>query len=105
MKTNLSKSLFAAAALSIVAPVLAEERPVRIKTDGMPSYLRERLQAKAQEGPTALIQYVNRTRMMGYQIRVEDIVVPHATVAAASASTEAPRAEQPASKREAVAVK
>lgn len=99
MKTNATKLILAAAALVVAGSALAQEaeRPVQIRTDGLPSHLAERLQAKAQEGPTALIQYVNRTRMMGHQVRVEEIVLKAdeaATLAAKKADGKMARADE-----------
>ena len=86
MKTQLAKSLVAAAALVVAGSALAQAaQPVRIKTEGLPNHVRERLEAKAQEGPEALIQYVNRTRMLGYQVRVEEIVLKPEEAAAVAA--------------------
>lgn len=74
MKNILTRTLIAAAALAAGSAV-ATEQPVRVKTDGLPSHMRLQIQAAAQQGPTALRHYLQRTRMIGYNLRVEDVVV------------------------------
>jgi hypothetical protein len=93
MNTKLIKRLIAAAALAVAGSVGAQEaeKPVPIRTDGLPSHVRARLEAKAQEGSAALIQYVNRTRMMGHQVRVEDIVEPSKGTFAAQKERKEPK--------------
>ena len=73
MKTNLTRTLLAAATLAVAGSALAEQ-PVRVRTDGLPTHMRERIEAAAQEGPTALRQYLQRTRMVGYNLRMEEVV-------------------------------
>lgn len=82
MKTNSTQFLLAAA-LVLAGSAFAQqtEAPVRIKTDGLSADMRDRLEAKAQQGLPALIQYVNRTRMI-YQLRVQDLVIPEDTARA-----------------------
>ena len=67
--------ILAAAALLAAASAQAAESPVRVRTDGMPSHMRLQVEAAAQQGPTALRQYLQRTRMLGYNLRVEEVVV------------------------------
>lgn len=83
---NAATRWLAAAALCIPAPVVAQfvEEPVAVRTEGLPTHLRLRVEEKAQEGATALIHYVNRTRMMGWQLRVEEIVAAGDAVRTAS---------------------
>jgi hypothetical protein len=84
MKTNLTKHLLAAATLVFATSALAQdaEKPVNVITDGLSPQLKARIQEKAQQGPTALIRYVNGTRHI-HNLRVEMIVKPDdaATVA------------------------
>ena len=85
MKTNSTQFLLAAA-LVLAGSAFAQqtEAPVRIKTDGLSADMRDRLEAKAQQGLPALIQYVNRTRMI-YQLRVQDLVISEEDTARAEA--------------------
>jgi hypothetical protein len=84
MKTNIARTLIAAAALAVAAPVYAQEAepPVAVKTDGLPPQLQMRLQEKAQQGQTAVIQYINRTRNV-HNLRAEDVIKPLPADAAA----------------------
>ena len=91
MKNKLTRTLFAAAALA-AGSALATEQPVRVRTDGLPTHMRQQVEAAAQQGPTALRQYLQRTRMLGYQLRVEEVVVGHDLVGVAKGSP----AEKPA---------
>ena len=62
--TRLSKALIAAAALVAAGDVLAQRRPeppVEVNVDGLPTHVRERVLAKAQQGRTALIQFLHRS--------------------------------------------
>ena len=105
MNTNLKPHVGSIAAIAaftlgaIVGPVFAQqpEPPVAVKTDGMPSHLRERILEKAAQGQTALIQYINRTKTV-HQLRVEDVVKPprEATLAAKPDETGKRVAEAPA---------
>ena len=74
MKNTIARTLVAAAALA-AGSAIATEQPVRVKTDGLPSHMRLQVEAAAQQGPTALRHYLQRTRMIGYNLRVEDVVV------------------------------
>lgn len=85
MKTSAFRIALSLTALSMAGSAFAQDAPVRIDTAGLPTNVAARLQAKAQEGSTALIQYVNRTRMLGYQVRVDEIVVTAAPALAARA--------------------
>ena len=56
--------LIASAALAAAGDAASQSRPeppVEVNVDGMPTHLRERVLAKAQEGRTALIQYLHRS--------------------------------------------
>jgi hypothetical protein len=66
MKTNLTKHLVTAAAFAFSGSVCAQEsgQPVAVKVDGLPRHVAERVQEKARQGPAALRQYVQRTRMI-----------------------------------------
>jgi len=55
-------------------PRAAAEPPVRIRTEGLPAHVAERLHEKARLGMTELVHYVNRTRMMGHQVRLADLL-------------------------------
>ena len=70
-------SFFAAASAAAQQP----EMPVAVKTEGLPEHLRARIEAKAQEGPTSLIRYINSTRHL-HNLRVEEIVLSEAEAAA-----------------------
>ena len=62
--TRLTRIVLTAAALAAAADVLAQRRPeppVEVNVDGLPTHVRERVLAKAQQGRTALIQYLHRT--------------------------------------------
>ena len=61
--TRLSRALLVAAALAAAADALAQRRepPVEVNVQGLPTHVRDRILAKAQEGRTALIQYLHRT--------------------------------------------
>ena len=89
MNTNLIRTLIAASFFAAAAPVLAQEaeKPVAVKTDGLPGHVRARIEAKAQEGPTALIRYINSTRHI-HNLRVEMVVVPEETAPAQNVSKE-----------------
>ena len=73
MKKSLTRGLCVAALC--VAGVAAAEQPVRVRTDGLPTHMRLRVEAVAQQGPTALRQYLQRTRMVGYNLRIEEVAV------------------------------
>ena len=74
MKTN-TKLFIAAASRVVATSAVAQEaeKPVRVKTDGMPEYLKVRIEAAAQQGPTALRRYLDSTRHI-HNIRMESIV-------------------------------
>ena len=74
MKNTLIRTLVAAAALA-AGSAHANEQAVRVKTDGLPTHMKQQVEAAAQQGPTALRQYLQRTRMIGYNLRVEEVVV------------------------------
>jgi hypothetical protein len=62
--TRLARILLTAAALAATGDALAQRRPeppVEVNVDGLPTHVRERVLAKAQQGRTALIQYLHRT--------------------------------------------
>ena len=81
MKHNIVKSALASLALAVTSAVpLAgtvcaqeAERPVAVKTEGMPAHVRSRVEDRAQQGQTAVIQYLNRTRSV-HQLRPEDVI-------------------------------
>jgi len=72
MNKSITRGLLAAATLC-VAGVAAAEQPVRVRTDGLPTHMRLQVEAAAQQGPTALRQYLQRTRMVGYNLRIEEV--------------------------------
>ena len=60
----------------VALPAAAEgtgEAPVAVKTDNLPTHVRARLEAAAQQGSQAVIRFVNRTRML-YMLRAEDVI-------------------------------
>ena len=77
MKSIVARQVTAAIALAIALPVSAQviEPPVVVKTDGLPSHVRKRLEEKARKGRTAVIQYINRTRNT-HNLYVVDILGP-----------------------------
>ena len=76
MKTNIAR-LIVAATLPVAPYAVAQsEAPVQIKTDHLPATVAARLQAKAQEGPSSLIRYVYRNRMLYPYVSIDEIVVP-----------------------------
>ena len=85
MKTRTRNMLLSAATLALSGTVLAQE-PVRVKTDGLPTHMRERIEAAAQQGPVALRQYLQRTRMVGYNLRLEEVVADADIVGVAARS-------------------
>ena len=58
---NLSRIVLSAALTALALPVASQEaeRPVAVKTAGLPDHVRARIEAKAQEGPSSLIRYIN----------------------------------------------
>jgi len=75
MKIRSIRTFVGVAALLAAAGAAAQgaEPPVAVKTDGLPSHVRERIEAKAKQGLTPLIQYLNASRPV-HQLRAEDIV-------------------------------
>jgi len=80
---NLSRIVLSAALTALALPVASQEaeRPVAVKTAGLPDHVRARIEAKAQEGPSSLIRYINSTRHL-HNLRVEEIVVSEAETGA-----------------------
>lgn len=72
MNKTTPRSLLAVATLAVAGSAFAEP-PVRVRTDGLPTHMRERIESVAQQGPTALRQYLQRARMVGYNLRLEDV--------------------------------
>ena len=64
MKSTLLKSVALAGLLSVSGVTYAQEQAVSVNTEGMPEYLAAKVQAYAQEGPTALRRFAWRTRMI-----------------------------------------
>ncbi|HYC35069.1 MAG TPA: hypothetical protein VEC19_01505 [Usitatibacter sp.] len=60
---SLPKALIVAVALAAAGDAFAQrpEPPVEVNVEGLPTHVRARLLAKAQEGRTALIQYLHRS--------------------------------------------
>ena len=69
---NIARILLAGTTLALSATALADA-PVGIKTEGLPTHMRQQLEAAAQPGPAALRQYLQRTRMVGYTLRIEEV--------------------------------
>jgi hypothetical protein len=88
MKTN-SKLMVAAAAFVVSTSAFAQEaeKPVTVKTDGLPDHVRARIEEKAQKGLTELTRYVNSTRHI-HNLRVEFIVKPEDASTTAKVSAE-----------------
>lgn len=72
MKNVITRGLLAAATLCVASVAMAEQ-PVRVRTDGLPTHMKQQVEAAAQQGPTALRQYLQRTRMVGYNLRIEEV--------------------------------
>jgi len=70
------KKLLLVLALAGAAPSLAQpaEPPVRIRTEGLPAHVAQRLHEKARLGMTELVRYIHRTRMMGHQVSVSELL-------------------------------
>ena len=97
MKNTLTRTLVAAAALA-AGTTFANEQPVRVKTDGLPTHMKLQVQAAAQQGPTALRQYLQRTRMLGYNLRVEEVVADADLVGVMAKSPPQPTPEKVAAR-------
>ena len=100
MKKSITRGLLAAATLCVAGAALAEQ-PVRVRTDGLPTHMRLQVEAAAQQGPTALRQYLQRTRMVGYNLRLEEVAVDTDIVGLVAKAREA----QPAKRKLAEASK
>jgi hypothetical protein len=97
MKNTLIRTLVAAAALA-AGSAYANEQPVRVKTDGLPIHMKQQVQAAAQQGPTALRQYLQRTRMIGYNLRLEEVVADADLVGVMAKSSPQPKQEKVAAR-------
>lgn len=65
MTIKCTKHILAAAALAFTGSVFAQdEQPVTVNTDGLSATLAEKVKEKAQQGPTELRRFVERTRMI-----------------------------------------
>jgi hypothetical protein len=79
MKRTIAKGALASLAFAVALPfagtICAQEgeRPVAVKTDGMPAHVRSRVEERAQQGQTSVIRYLNRTRSV-HQLRPEDVI-------------------------------
>jgi hypothetical protein len=76
MKITSIRMVVGAGLLLAAAGVAAEdaaEPAVAVKVDGLSTHVRSRIEAKAKQGLTALIQYLNTSRPV-HQLRAEDIV-------------------------------
>ena len=87
MKTT-TRSLFLAAGCVMAGSAFAEPA-VQVRTEGLPTHMKQQVQAAAQQGPTALRQYLQRTRMVGYNLRMEEVVTNADLVGVQSKSPEA----------------
>jgi hypothetical protein len=72
---QITHPLAAAALFAVAGIALAHETepPVAVNLEGVPRQMRERIAQKAQEGETALIRYLARTRHM-HNLRPEEII-------------------------------
>jgi hypothetical protein len=77
MNSRLTQHLIAASLLALAGSVGAQEaeKPVAVNVEGMPAHLSARLQEKAKQGPTAVIQYINRTRHI-HNLRADAVIKP-----------------------------
>jgi TonB family protein len=90
MKTNLTKHLFGAATFVLATSAIAQEadKPVTLNTDGLPEYLKTRIEEKAQQGYGALRRYLEITGPI-HNLRVSAVTASAAasiTLAAAMPS-------------------
>jgi urease gamma subunit len=92
MNTLTSKHLVAATLFALCGTVAAQEaeKPVAVNTDGMPAQLRARVEEKAKEGPTAVIQYINRTRHI-HNLRADQVIKPEPSSAVAKGAQDGTR--------------
>ena len=86
--------IVAAAAVMAAGSAVAGEQPVRVSTDGLPTHMKQRVEAAARQGPTALRQYLQRTRMIGYNLRLEEVVADSELSGVLAKSSPAPRAQE-----------
>jgi hypothetical protein len=75
MKTNPTTHLFAAATVVLATSAFAQEaeKPVAVKTDGLPDYLKTRIEERARQGYGALRRYLQSTSHI-HNVRIESIV-------------------------------
>jgi hypothetical protein len=75
MNTRIIKQFAATFTLALSGTAFAQspEPPVKVNTDGLAPYVRERVEAMALEGRTSVIRYINRTRMI-HHLRAEQIL-------------------------------
>ena len=66
-------SLALAAASTVPAIAQGAEAPVGVYVENLPTHVRERILDKAQQGRTAVIQYLHRTQSL-HQLRPEFIL-------------------------------
>jgi opacity protein-like surface antigen len=97
MKNPLTPIL-AAAALLAAGSAAAGEQPVRVKTDGLPTHMRLQVEAAAQQGPTALRHYLQRTRMIGYNLRLDEVVAESELGGTLAKSSPQPKARKVAAR-------
>lgn len=70
MNTNFTKSIVIMTLVCFAGVAHAQQQreerelPVAVKTDGMPSFMAEKVKEKAAQGSTELRRYVDRTRMV-----------------------------------------
>ncbi|HSW82274.1 MAG TPA: hypothetical protein VLH12_02295 [Usitatibacter sp.] len=99
MNTRIIKQFAGAFTLALSGAALAQlsEPPVKVNTDGLAPYVREHIEAKALEGRTSVIQYINRTRMI-HHLRAEQVLPaerPAAVIVAKDEKMIVERAETP----------
>jgi len=100
MKIKSIRMFVGAGALVAAAGVAAQdaEPPVAVKLDGLSTHVRERIEAKAKQGLTPLIQYLNTSRPV-HQLRAEDIVKPADSAPPTQAAQKPAAGDQVASKQ------
>ena len=73
LKTSMIGILAMSTVNASVALAQQAENPASMRTEGLPSWVAEKLIEKGQQGITAVTQYLQRTRMI-HQLTVADVV-------------------------------
>jgi hypothetical protein len=101
MNVKNRKTLLAVAALALSSTVWAQqpEQPVRVKVDGLPPHIANEVKEKAQQGPTELRRYIERTRMI-HELNYNSLVLEEPSAALAKKDSDAKMASsKPAARK------